>query len=117
MNKKTMGVINGFAIIILWFMPFGYVNFMGYEMYQTGEHIGGMSYLLLVAGIAIAVLSWKEQHQLCLIVAGAGLLICLILLASFGTSIAWGLTALTGCLIGTAISAFKELQKEKSHAT
>lgn len=116
MNKKTLGVINGFAIVILWFMPFGYVEFMGMHMYQSGQHIGGISYLLLVVGIAIAVLSWKEEHQLCLIVVGAGLLISLILLASFGTSVAWGLGALIGCLIGTGLRSYKELQKTKAQA-
>lgn len=53
MNNKTLGVINGIAIVILWFMPFGYVEFMGMQMYQSGQHIGGVSYLLLAAGIVI----------------------------------------------------------------
>jgi len=116
MNTKIRGVINGLAILILWFMPFGYVEFMGMQMYQTGQHIGGISYLLLIAGTAIAVLSWKEQHQLCLIAAGAGLLVSLLLLASFGTSVAWGLACLMGCLIGTGVISYREMQKAKSQA-
>lgn len=114
MNKKVLGVVNGFAILILWFMPFGYIDFMGMNMYQTGQNIGGISYLLLVAGVAIAVLSWKEQDQLCLIVAIAGLLVSLLILASFGTSVAWGLSTLIGCLIGSGASAYKEMRQIRS---
>jgi hypothetical protein len=114
MNKKMMGVINGFAILILWFMPFGYIDFMGMNMYQTGQHIGGISYLLLVAGVAIAVLSWIEQYQLCLIVAAAGSLVGLLLAASFGTSVGWGLSTLIGCLIGSGISAYREMRQIKT---
>lgn len=113
MNKKIIGVINGLAIIILWFMPFRNINidFMGgMNMYQSGEHIGGITYLLLVSGAAIAVLSWKEQYQLCLIAAGAGLLISLLELVTIGESVAWGLLGLIGCLISASVTAYREMR-------
>ena len=50
MNLQGADILggDGIAILILWFMPFGYIGFMGREMYQTVQHIGGISYLLLV---------------------------------------------------------------------
>ncbi|QWV93174.1 hypothetical protein KP004_18710 [Geomonas oryzisoli] len=70
MDHKTKGVVLGLAGVILWFMPLANFGFMGLDLYQTGSHIGGISYLLLTASAGYAVLSWFEQHQLRIIAAG-----------------------------------------------
>lgn len=95
MNRRTLGTVLGVVGVVLWFMPFAYVDFMGVGAYQTGTHIGGIAYLLLLASLAYAVLSWMEQHVPRIIAASVALVICLMFLASAGASAAWGLIALT----------------------
>ena len=113
MNTKTLGTVYGAAILILWFMPFGTVNFMGFEGTQSGQNMGGIAYLLLLAGGVIAATSWFEQYQPCMIAAGAGLLISLLIGLGFGTNIAWGLIGLISCFIGVGIRSYKAFKLTK----
>ncbi|MBU5611666.1 hypothetical protein [Geomonas azotofigens] len=91
MDHKTKGVVLGLAGVILWFMPLANFGFMGLDIYQAGSHIGGISYLLLAASAAYAVLSWFEQHQLRIIAASIATAIGLMFLVQFGERAAWGL--------------------------
>lgn len=70
LNTKTLGAVYGAAILVLWFMPFGTVNFLGFEVSQNGQNMGGIAYLLLLAGGVVAITSWFEQYQPCMIAAG-----------------------------------------------
>ncbi len=91
MNNGTQDVVLAVAGILLWFAPFQYVAFMGMVGYQSGSHIGGLSYLLLIAYIAYAVFSWKDLRQLALIASATGLGIGLLYAVQAWTNIAWGL--------------------------
>jgi len=107
MNTKTLGAIYGSAILILWFMPFGTSSFMGFELSQSGQDMGGIAYLLLLAGGVIAISAWFEQHQPCMIAAGVGLVVSLLLALGFGTAIGWGLIGLISCFVGVGIRSYK----------
>lgn len=107
MNTKTLGAIYGAGILILWFMPFGTTTFMGFEVPQSGQNMGGIAYLLLLAGGVIAIASWFEQYQPCMIAAGVGLAVSSLLALGFGSNIAWGLIGLISCFIGVGIRSFK----------
>ncbi len=111
MNTKTYGAISGAAILVLWFMPFRTVTFMGFEMSQNGENFGGIAYLLLLAGGVIAITAWFEQYQPCMIAAGAGLVISLIIALESGFSIEWGLVGLIGCFIQVGIRSYKSFKQ------
>lgn len=117
MNTKTLGVVYGAGILVLWFMPFNTVNFMGFEGTQNGQNIGGIAYLLLLAGGVIAVTSWFEQYQPCMIAAGAGLVISLLLALGLGSNIAWGLVGLIFCFIVAGIRAYKAFKLVKPVVT
>lgn len=94
MNGKILGTILGVAGVLLWFMPLVYVNFMQVDAYQAGNHIGGIAYLLLLASLAYAVLSWIEQHVPRIIAASVALAISLLFLVQASSSAAWGLIGL-----------------------
>lgn len=93
-NRKITGTILGVFGIILWFMPMAYVDFMGEEAYQAGNHIGGIAYLLLFASLAYAALSWFEQHIPRIIAGTVASLISLLFVIQAGSSGAWGLYVL-----------------------
>lgn len=75
MDRRIMGVMFGVAAIILWFMPLvaWKDEFLGMSraLHQTGQHIGGIAYLLLAASIAYTALTWFNQHQLRIIAASS----------------------------------------------
>jgi hypothetical protein len=108
MNGKILGTILGVVGVLLWFMPLAYVNFMGMDAYQAGNHIGGIAYLLLLSSLAYAVLSWIEQHVPRIIAASLALAICLLFLAQAGSSVAWGLIALIIVSSGSIVLAIRD---------
>ncbi|MDI6714671.1 MAG: hypothetical protein QMD43_06570 [Thermodesulfovibrio sp.] len=85
MDKRMLGVMLGVAGIFLWFMPLvsWTEEFMGVSrtLIQTGQHLGGITYLLLFSMFAYCVLSWLKIHQLRIIAGVISLLICLIFFA------------------------------------
>lgn len=91
MNRKLVGCALGVLGLFVWFLPFAYVDFMGQTFVQSGQHIGGIAYLMLLAFAAYAVLSWLELHGPRMIGAGAALAVALLFLAQAGGSAAWGL--------------------------
>jgi len=118
MDNKIKGVLLGVAGIILWFMPLAAwsQDFMGRSMtmHQAGHHIGGIAYLLLLASLAYAALSWFEQHQLRIIAAAIATGICLMFFVQAGSNVAWGLIKLTivsGVSIWFAITDNKKSKK------
>lgn len=89
-----VGVLLGVGGLVFWFTPFVYVEFMGVDAYQSGQHIGGIAYLLLLASIAYAALSWIEQYQLAVVAASVATGVCTLFAVQAGTSIGWGLAIL-----------------------
>lgn len=110
MNNRTMGVIYGVAILVFWFMPFRTINFFGLMAPQSGEEIGGIAYLLILGGIAIAVTSWMEQHQPSMIIAGVGIVISMLIANGFPE---WGLSGIIMCFLFAGIRAFSDFKKAK----
>ncbi len=94
MDSKMKGVLLGVGGIVLWFSPFTSFQFMGLTVTQSGQHIGGIAYLLLLASCAYAALSWVQQYQLALVAASVATGICALFAVQAGSSIAWGLIAL-----------------------
>ena len=116
MNQKVWGSVLGVAQVFLWFMPFAYVEFMGREMHQAGNNVGGIAYLLLFSSFAYSVLSWLELHIPSIIAGSVSALICLLFLWQAGSSSAWGLVILTGASIGSIVlAAIANVQKVSIH--
>ena len=102
MSGKIIGAVLGVVQLFLWFMPLAYVND---SMFQAGNHIGGIAYLLLFAALAYSVLSWMDLHIPRIIAASASLAICLLFLVQAGGSAAWGLYCLIlTCIVGIVIA-------------
>lgn len=112
MDKKMVAVLLGIAGVILWFMPFANIEFMGFKAYQTGQHIGGIAYLLLLASIAYAALSWMQQSQLAVIAAAVATGVCLLFAVQVGASIAWGLILLLIVSIASIVFAVRNRQNQ-----
>lgn len=113
MNCKIIGTILGVVGVLLWFMPIAYVSFMDADAYQAGNHIGGIAYLLLLASLAYAVLSWIEQHVPRIIAASVALTISLLFLAQAGSSAAWGLFGLIVVSVAGIIAAIRDNKVSK----
>lgn len=104
MDNRMKGCLLGVAGVLLWFSPFVNIEFMGQTgMYQTGQHIGGIAYLLLLGSAVYAALAWQEKHELAMIPAGVALGVCLLFAVQANTSIAWGLIML---LIVSGVSLY-----------
>jgi len=94
MDKKLIATLLGVSGVLLWFMPLVNVEFMGQHMHQTGESIGGIAYLVLLAALAYTALSWMQQHVPRIIASGLATAICGLFLLQAGGDAAWGLYAL-----------------------
>lgn len=114
MNGKIIGTILGVVGAVLWFMPLAYVNFMGVNAYQAGNHIGGIAYLLLLASLAYAGLSWAALHIPRIIAASVASAICLLFFVQAGSSAAWGLIGLIIVSIASVALAFRDIKASKA---
>jgi hypothetical protein len=95
-------VASGLGIVTmwLWFMPWvilGDGSSSEFYFYQSGQHIGGVAYLLLGFGTAYAFFSWLDVRGGRILVSLGGLLIALGYLVQVGRGVAWGLLGL--CLV------------------
>lgn len=114
-TKQIIDISLCVASLLFWFQPFNSVSFgsydmlniYGYQMYQSGEHLGGMAYLMLIAPVAFGYFSWKEEDQLKLISAGTQLLLCKIYLLPrlFAGNLKYGIVMLTVFAIGMVVSS------------
>lgn len=114
MERKTIGAVLGAVGLFLWFEPFVYVKMMDMDAFKSGQHIGGIAYLLLAASLAYSVFSWKEAHAPRMIAAGLALVICLLFALQAGSNIAWGLIALLIIFSGGFFMAFRDNKREKT---
>lgn len=113
MNTKVVGAVLGAIGLFLWFQPF---VMLGGGYWQSGQHIGGIAYLLLIAMAAYSVLSWMELHVPQMIASGLALAILLWFFAQAGASAAWGLYSLIVLnFVGMAI-AWRDEQKGRHSA-
>ena len=114
MNRSATGLVLGMSSLVLWFTPLVNVDATGYlskiknlypegvALYQSGQHIGGISYLLLLAGAGYAIFSWRRQRIPSIVFAGLGLTVSFIFAVEAGSSMAWGLVSLLG-LFGASL--------------
>lgn len=105
MTKNTQGLVAGIAACLLWFAP---MVSLGEHFYQSGQHIGGVSYALLLANTAYGVLAWRAQREAAFIAALTALAVCLLLAVQAGASIGWGLVLLMITLAYAAWLARRE---------
>ena len=69
MDKRVVGTLLGIAGLLLWFMPWMAFSMGDMDFHQTGSHIGGIAYVLLMSSLASAILSWVPQPVPRIIVA------------------------------------------------
>jgi hypothetical protein len=110
--SKSLASAMGFLACFMWFMPLRYVNFVGMDMYQAGNHVGGPAWLVIMFVFAYANLSWTPLHMARMLVSGMAMLICLFFLLAFGESTGWGLIAL--CIITPACLVMAFLDHRRS---
>lgn len=109
MEDRMKGVLFGVFGLFLWFSPWVSLGeYMGVSAHQTGQHIGGIAYLLLFSSFMYAALSWLEQYRLTLVAAGASTTICCLFTTQAGSSVAWGLILYLISSIASAIFAFRK---------
>lgn len=102
MTSKMVGLVLGLLGILLWFTPWTEwtQDFMGRQtvVFQSGQHIGGLAYLVLLAAGGYAWSAWNVRRQLQLVAAGGWLLVVLLYVVQ-GMTPAWGLYGLlvTAC--------------------
>jgi len=113
MNPKIIGTALGVVGVLLWFMPLVSIQFMGLNVYQAGHHIGGIAYLLLLASLAYAILSWMELHVPRIIAASVATAICLLFFVQAGMSTDWGLMCLTCVSIASIVLAVRDNKSPK----
>lgn len=103
MDKKLNGTLLGVAAVSLWFMPLVNFEFMGMHGTQAGQQIGGIAYLLLLASLCYAGLSWAGQHVPRIIAGAVALGVSVLFVIQAGTASAWGLYGLllvsAGCVV------------------
>lgn len=108
-NKQFYGVSLGLLVLFLWFQPF--VDFG--LMYQSGQHIGGIAYLILFAGAGVMVFSWQRNAQLLLISGIFGTVISFWISYEIGFSrIGWGIFTIAFIAFPLSISLAGRFKKE-----
>jgi hypothetical protein len=110
MQNKVIGVVLGFAGSLLWFAPWANVHFMNMAAVQSGADAGGTCTVVLLASIAYAVLSWREQHALRIVAAGVALGIGALAAVQVGGAAAWGLYGTIVVAAASAALAVKDLR-------
>jgi hypothetical protein len=107
MHYRITGTALGAAGAFLWFMPFAS---LGERMYQAGNNIGGISYLLLASFVIASGLSWLRQYVPMLISGGISCAVCILFLFQAASGSLWGLIAsaiVAVFLIATGISGIR----------
>lgn len=95
-------------------MPWITVSWMGMDgLFQTGIHIGGIAYLLLLASATYAVLSWIEQPVPRLVSAFLATLISGLFFLQAGSAVAWGLIGLFLTSVSSTIFAYIDYKSSK----
>lgn len=98
MEDRMKGVLFGIFGLFLWFSPWVNVGgYVGMSVHQSGQHIGGIAYLLLFASFMYAA-------------------ICCLFTTQARSSIAWGLIFYLLLSIASAFFAFRKC-KEVPQAT
>jgi hypothetical protein len=113
MDDRIVGTTLGGCGTFLWFMPFASV---GEGMYQAGNNIGGIAYLLLAAFVVASSLSWLRQYVPMLIAAGIACAVCTLFLVEAGSSVLWGLVASALIAASMVVSAIHHLRTAASPA-
>lgn len=120
MDKRVVGTLLGIGGMWLWFMPWRQFSIEAFDFYQTGSHMGGVAYMLLMSSFAYAVLAWLPQPVPRIIVASVATLLAGFFWLSHGESAAWGLVGLSllsGVSLVEAIqehAAFKRAEQSKA---
>jgi peptidoglycan/LPS O-acetylase OafA/YrhL len=112
--SRAVGPSLGVLSLVLWFMPLVNVEPTGalaglrvmfpegVKLYQAGQHIGGIAYLVLAAGVGCTYFSWRRQMMPSAVFAGLGLSVCAVFAIEASDSIAWGLVSLL-CVFGASL--------------
>lgn len=109
MNKQFYGAGLGLMTLFLWFQPF-----LEFGMfYQSGQHIGGIAYLILVAGAGVTIFSWTKNAQLLLLAGVFGTVISIWTAYTIGfQNMAWGIFSIAFILFPLSVSLAGRLKKE-----
>ncbi len=118
-TKQIIDILLCVASLLFWFEPFNSVSFgmnglfPEREMYQSGEHIGGIAYLMLISPVAFAYFSWKENLHLKLIAGGTQLLLCTILLIPrlFAGNVKYGIIMLSVFAVAMIVRSIEKFNQ------
>lgn len=111
MDKRAVGTLLGIAGILLWFMPWAQFSMGEMAFAQTGSHVGGIAYVLLMSSLAYAVLSWVPQPVPRIIVAALSTLLSGLFCLEAGEAAAWGLVGL--CMV-SGISLLHAIEENRT---
>lgn len=113
MDKRVVGTLLGIAGVLLWFMPWMAFSMGDMDFHQTGSHIGGIAYVLLMSSLASAILSWVPQPVPRIIVAALSTLLSGFFWLNAGEEAAWGLVWLCAVSVIGLLQAIERNSAER----
>lgn len=108
-NRKAIQCIFGVAAMLLWFAPlYQYPISKSQYLFQTGMHLGNITYVIPAAALMYSVLSWIEQHVPKAICGGVALFVAGIVFCTHPGNAGWGTLALLGIASGMLVMGLED---------
>lgn len=108
-NRKAIQCVFGVAVMLLWFAPlYQYPINKSQYLFQTGMHLGNVTYVIPAAALMYAVLSWIEQHVPKAICGGVALFVAGIVFCAHPGNAGWGTLALLGVSSGMLVMGLED---------
>lgn len=109
-KRKAIQCIFGVAAMLLWFAPlYQYPINKSQYLFQTGMHVGNITYVIPAAALMYSVLSWIEQHVPKAICGGVALLVAGIVFCAHPGNSGWGTLALLGVSSGMLVMGLEDV--------
>lgn len=108
-NRKAIQCVFGVAAMLLWFAPlYRYPINKSQYLFQTGMHLGDVTYVIPAAALMYAALSWIEQHVPKAICGGVAFFVAGIVFCAHPGNAGWGTLVLLGVSSGMLVMGLED---------
>lgn len=108
-NRKAIQCIFGVAAMLLWFAPlYQYPINKSQYLFQTGMHLGNITYVIPAAALMYSVLAWFDQYVPKAICGGVVLFVAGIVFCAHPGNAGWGTLALLGVSSGMLVMGLED---------